>query len=161
MACCTAFASRRWGNWHLFPSSATKSNSVLRSDNLLHERWHKALPPVEPCSGERHDPVGANLAGKWHGRRLLDRCSDAQSCTARRAIKACFGRKRTVSAVAVRDLTWPSTLFKRHSADPVRTPFSTDHPRTRPSGRESPDDPNRRAVQRERTPSVATEGVRS
>ena len=65
-------------------------------------------------------------------------------------------RKRTVSTVALRDSTWPSTLVTQRRADPVRTII--DH-RTRPASLDSRGDPNRRAIQREQTPSVATEGV--
>ena len=65
-------------------------------------------------------------------------------------------RKRTVSTVALRDSTWPSTLVTQRRADPVRTII--DH-HTRPASLDSRGDPNRRAIQREQTPSVATEGV--
>src|SRR5271167_3380642 len=41
-------------------------------------------------------------------------------------------RKRAVSAVALRDLTWPFTLVERRRADPVRTLIATNDLRTRP-----------------------------
>jgi len=86
----------------------------------------------------------------------------AKGCNVDGMMSEIYG-KRTVSAVAVRDLTWPSTLFKRRRADPVRTLIATNDLRTRAAstGGATWGDPNRRAVQREQTPSVATEGVRS
>src|SRR3954468_7546704 len=68
--------------------------------------------------------------------------------------------KRTVSAVALRDLTWRPIVPRRRRADPARGIVAGGQlRRIRPSSRESRDDASRRAVQREQTPSVATEGV--